>query len=105
VFDDVSTAGDIYLPVAFNGTVTGIHTVLWGTIATADVTLTAKVNNSAMTNGAVTIAYSGSAAGDLDTATPTAGNTVTTSDYINITSDGASTNTISATIILTISRS
>ena len=104
-FDDVSTAGDIYIPCGFAGTVTAIHTVINGTLATADVTLTAKVNNVAMTNGAVTIAFSGSAAGDLDTASPSAGNTITTSDYINITSDGASTNTVAADIMLTITRS
>lgn len=104
-FDDVSTAGDIYIPMAFAGIVTGVRTVIDGTLATADVTLTAKVNNVAMTNGAVTIAYSGSAAGDVDSASPSAGNSVTVGDYVNITSDGASTNTVSATVMLTISRS
>lgn len=103
-FADITTAGDVYLPCAFAGTVTGVNTVINGVLGTADTDLTAKVNNVAMTNGTVTIAFSGSAAGDLDSATPTAGNTVTTSDYINITSDGAGTGTVGATVILTIER-
>ena len=105
VFDDVSTAGDLLIPVPFSGTVTSVRTVISGTIATADVTLTAKVNSSAMTDGDVLIEYSGSAAGDIDSCTPTAGNTVSTTDYITISSDGASTNTVSASIVITLSRS
>lgn len=104
-FPDITTAGDVYLPCAFAGTVAGVHTVLKGALGTADTDLTAKISNVAMTNGTVTIAFSGSAAGDLDSATPTAGNTFTTSDYINITSDGAGTGTVGATVVLTITRS
>lgn len=103
-FDDISTAGDIYLPVAFAGTVTEVRTVIDGTIATSDCVLTIKKNNVAMTGGTVTIAFSGSAAGDVDSATITALNDVTTTDYINVTSDGASTNTVAATLIFTITR-
>lgn len=105
VFDDISTAGTIYIPVPFAGTVTSVRSVINGTIATDDVDLTVKVNTSAMTNGVITIAYSGSAAGDLDSCSPTAGNTITTSDYLAVTSDGASTNTVSATLAFTITRS
>jgi hypothetical protein len=105
VFDDVSTAGDIYIPMNFAGTVTSVRSVLHGAIATADVTLAVKVNGVTMTNGNIVIAFTDSAAGDLDSCTPTAGNTVTTSQYLQVTSDGASTNAVSATLMFTITRS
>lgn len=104
-FEDVSTAATtIYIPMAFAGTITGIRSVLHGTIATADVTLTCSVNTTAITDGALTIAYSGSAAGDIDTATPSANNTFTAGDYIKVASDGASTNAVNATLMFTITR-
>lgn len=103
-FVDVSTAGSVYVPVNFGGTVTGVRSVLHGAIATADVDLTCGVNGVAMTNGTITIAFSGSAAGDVDSASPSAGNTFSAGDYINITSDGASTNAVNATLMLTLTR-
>lgn len=106
VFEDVSTAAStVYIPMAFAGTVTGIRSVLHGTIATADVTLQCKINGTNITNGALTIAFTGSAAGDVDTATPTAANTFSAGDYLEITSDGASTNTVNATVMFTCTRS
>jgi len=105
VFDDVSTAGDLYIPMNFAGTVTSVRSVLHGAIATADVTLAVKVNGVTMTNGNITIAFDSSAAGDLDSCTPSAGNTVTASQYLQVTSDGASTNAVSATLMFTITRS
>lgn len=90
--------------MSFAGTVTGVHSVIDGVIATADCTLTAKVNGVAMTSGAITIAFSGSAAGDLDSASPSAGNTFTSTDYLQVTSDGASTNAVTATLLFTITR-
>lgn len=93
---DVSTAGQTYVPICtgFDGTVIEIRTALNGTIATADADITLKVNTIAMTNGVVTIAYSGSGAGDVDVAYPTGANAVRVGDAIEIETDGASTETI-----------
>lgn len=93
---DVSTAGQIYVPIPeeFEGDVVEIRTALNGAIGTADVTLTPKIGGTAMTNGAVTIAYSGSAAGDTDVSRPSGANTVAAGDAIEIETDGASTNTV-----------
>lgn len=104
VFGDVSTAGSIYIPLNFAGTITSIRSVLYGAIGTANVVLQAKINGTDITDGAVTIAFSGSAAGDIDTATPTAANTFTSGQYLQVTSDGASTNTISAGLMFTVTR-
>ena len=93
---DVSTAGQIYVPVptGFDGEVIEVRTALNGAIGTADVDLTLKSGGTAMTNGVVTIAFSGSAAGDVDVAYPSGANAVSAGGAIEIETDGASTNTI-----------
>ena len=91
---DISTAGQVYLVSPVAGKVTGIRSVIAGAIATADADLTGKINGSAITGGVVTVATSGSAAGDTDSATPTAANTVAVGDNIEIETDGGSTNVV-----------
>jgi hypothetical protein len=90
VITDVSTAETIYIPIANAGTVAKVVTVLEGAIATADATLTAK-NAAGTSMGTITVAYSGSAAGDVDTLAPVSNNTVAANDAITIETDGAST--------------
>ena len=101
---DVSTAGQIYVPVPdeFDGEVVEIRTALNGAIITADVDLTAKIGGVAMTNGVITIAFTSSAAGDLDLARPTGLNYVAAGQAIEIETDGASGNTVavSGTIVI-----
>lgn len=97
---DVSTAGQIYVTPGFDGYIKKIHTALNGAIATADAVLTPKIGGTAVTGGAVTIAYTSSAAGDVDSATPTAANQFTQSQAIEIETNGASTNTVSVVVTL-----
>ena len=96
VIDDVSTAGQVYIPVNAEqaGTIVEIRTALNGAIGTADVDLTAKINTVAVTGGLLTIATASSAAGDVDSVAPTALNEVIEGDVIEIETDGASTNTV-----------
>ena len=91
--DDVSTAFTSRIAVPDGGRVIKVITVLGGTIATADAGITLKVGTTAMTGGTITVAYSGSAAGDVDTCEPTGANNVEQDGYIGIATDGASTNT------------
>lgn len=93
---DVSTAGQIYVPVPdeFEGEVVEIRSALNGAITGADSILTAKINGTAMTNGTITIANSGSAAGDVDTCRPTSANYVSAGQAIEIETDGGSTGTV-----------
>ena len=93
VINDVSTAQTVRIPVPDAGKVIKITSVLGGTIATANSTVTAKVNTTNITGGALTIAHSGSAAGDIDSVEPTAANNVVEGDLIALATDGASTNT------------
>jgi len=99
---DVSTAGQIYIATPFGGTLTGITTVLNGVITTGDAALTAKIGGTAVTGGAITIANSGSAAGIVDTATPTAARTVVAGSSVEIETDGGSTNAVSVFVTLEI---
>lgn len=72
---DGSAEKDYYVNVAHAGTVSKIYSIIDGAVSTADITITAKIGSTAMTNGVITIATSGSAAGDKDECTPTALNT------------------------------
>ena len=106
VIADISTAGQIYIPIPdeFNGDVVEIRTVLGGAISGADATITPKVIGTAMTNGVITVAQSGSAAGDVDTSRPTGANTVRAGEAVEIETDGASTGAVALGIAIVILR-
>lgn len=97
---DISTAGQIYVVSPVAGTISKIYSVINGTIATADAVLTPKLGGTAITDGAITVAYNGSAAGDVDSSTPSALNSITAGAAIEIETNGASTNTVE--VVLTI---
>lgn len=98
---DVSTAGQIYIHIPSTGRLEMVSSVLNGAIGTADAVLTVKQSGSATaTLGTITITQSGSAAGDVDTLT--LDTAVVEGDLIEIETNGASTNTISAGIGLSL---
>ena len=86
--DDLSAAESHFIVSPLAGDIEKIWCVLDSAIALADTTLTAEIGGVAVTNGVVTIAYSGSAAGDVDSATPTGANTVTAGQAIEIVCGG-----------------
>lgn len=92
----------LVVPVA--GKLTAIRSVSNAALATGNATLTAAINGTAVTGGVVTIAQSGSAAGDVDSAAPTAANAVVPGDIITITGGGASTATATANLVIEITR-
>lgn len=104
--EDISTAGQSYIaiPDGFGGDVVEVRSVINGAIGTADATLTPKINGTAMTGGAITVAFTGSAAGDVDVSRPYAANTVRPGEAIEVETDGASTNTVKAFITVVIKR-
>lgn len=101
---DVSTSASFWIVSPYAGTIESIHTIINGAIATADAALTFEIGGVAVTGGAITIANSGSAAGDVDSSTPTAARTVTAGQAIELITDGASTNTIKAIVTIVIQR-
>ncbi len=93
VISDISTASTVYIPCPEAGTATQVTLVLGGTIATADAVIT-LANAAAATAGTATVAFTGSAAGDIDTITPASNNTVTANSFFTLATDGASSNTV-----------
>lgn len=85
---DGSAEAVYYVICPHAGTISKIWTVTDGAVGTADITITAAIGGMGVTNGVVTIATAGSAAGDIDSATPTAANTVTAGQAVNFTVTG-----------------
>lgn len=100
--EDISTAGQVYVPVPDGGKVIKVITALNGAIATADADLTVKGAEGTM--GTITVATASSAAGDVDTLEPTSNNAVLEGGTIEIETDGASTNTVSVDIVIIVRR-
>lgn len=92
----------IYLVSPVAGTITKIWSVIDGALATGGATLTAAIGGTPVTNGAITIAEPSSAAGDIDSATPSAANVVEVGDLITITPGGTNDATQSAVVSLLI---
>lgn len=78
--DDASHTLRIVAPVA--GDITKLWSVIDGALTGGDPTLTFSIDGTPITSGVITIANSGSAAGDVDSATPSAANTVAKGDVI-----------------------
>jgi len=101
-FNNISTASSQWVIPGIAGTITKIQTVLSGAIASADCVMSFEIGGTPITNGGITITQSGSAAGDIDSATPTANNTITADQAIEMISNGASTNNVNLGITFTI---
>lgn len=99
---DVSAASSVNIAVPDDGKIIKIISVLGGAITTADSAVISKINGTTVTGGGFTVAFTSSAAGDIDTAEPTALNNVKEGDYITITSDGGSSTSqpIDITVII-----
>lgn len=81
---DGSADATYYLICPHAGTINKIWTVTDAAVSSADITVTANIGATPVTNGVVTIATAGSAAGDIDSATPSAANVVTAGAAINL---------------------
>ena len=101
---DISTASSTFVPVPDGGKVIKIITALQGAIGTANAAITFEIGGVAITGGAITVTQSGSAAGDVDTAEPTAANEVAEDGTIEMITDGASSNTIKLVVTFVIRR-
>jgi hypothetical protein len=90
---DLSTASSCWVVSPVAGSITKIWSVIDAAISGVDSVVTASIGGVNVTNGTITVANSGSAAGDVDSCTPTALNTVAAGTAIKLATDGASTNT------------
>ena len=89
-FIDISTAGSQYVAFPVACTVNRIEGALQVAITTADAILTFR-NHAGTSMGTMTIAFTGAAAGDVDTLSPSSNNTFTAGQRMKIDSDGGST--------------
>ena len=97
-FEDISTARSAWLVCPLAGDIQKIWSVIDGAITSVDCVFTFEICGTAVTGGTLTIAYSGSGAGTIDSATPSGANTLTAGQAIEIISNGASSGTRSATL-------
>jgi len=88
---DVSTASSTFVPVPDGGKIIKIITALQGAISGGNAAISFEIGGTAVTGGGITVAHSGSAAGDVDTAEPTAANVVLEDGTIEMITDGGST--------------
>lgn len=72
----------------FSGLITQIASIIELALTIGDATLTPKIGATDITGGVITITQAGSAAGDIDTATPSAANYVAAGDMLSITVTG-----------------
>ena len=98
---DLAAAASRFAVSPVAGTVTAVRSVLEGAVD-VDTTLTAKIGGVAVTGGAITIAASGSAAGVVDSASPTAGNAVSAGTAIEIACGGEGAVASAATVVVEI---
>lgn len=88
---DISSAGSSFGRFPFRGRIVKLTSVIKNAITTADSTVTCKIAGTAITGGVITVTQSGSAAGQVNTATPTAANTGNEDDNIEFAYTGSST--------------
>ena len=101
---DISTASSTFVAVPDGGKIIKIFTALQGAIGTANGAITFEIGGTAMTGSAITVTQSGSAAGDVDTAEPTAANDVSEDGTIEMITDGASSGTKKLNVTFVIRR-
>lgn len=94
--DDISTAQSVWVSIGEACTFKKLTSIINGAITVDDAEITTEIDGVAVTGGDLTIANSGSAAGVVDTTTPTAANVLTASQGLEIITDGGSTGTVAA---------
>lgn len=102
--EDISTGQSDWVVAPHAGDITGIWSVIDGVITGADAALSFEIGGTAVTGGGITIANAGSAAGTVDTSSPSAANTLTAGQALECITDGGSTGTVKAQISILIDR-
>jgi hypothetical protein len=88
---DVSTASSAWVVSPCDGYIKAFYTVIATAITVADANVTLEIGGTAVTGSAIVVAQASAAAGDVDSAFPTALNYVRKGQAIEVVSDGAST--------------
>jgi hypothetical protein len=99
---DISSAQSVWVVSPIAGNITKIYTVIYGAITVGDATVTAEIGGTLVTDSSITIANAGSAAGVVDSSTPSANYAITAGGAIEIITDGGSTDAQIVTVTLVI---
>lgn len=102
VADLTGASALVYRAVLPACTIKKISSVLDAAIVTGDATITASIDGAAITTGVLTITQAGSAAGDVDTVTPSAANVATANQVLELTVGGAATTSVRADVTVEI---
>jgi len=81
-----------------------ISSVIDGVLTTGNATITVAINGVPVTGGVVTVTQAGSAAGDIDTAEPSAANMVAVGDVISFTVGGTNATATPASLLVEIAQ-
>lgn len=102
---DLSTAEDVYVAAPLAGKIIKAYAVIHNATSVANAVINLKIGGVAVTGGIITVVQSGSAAGSSYSCTPTAANTVTAGQAIQINNAAGSTTTTKTwvTIVLDVS--
>ena len=101
---DISTAGSTFVAVPDGGRIVKIISTIKNAISSANAALSFEIGGTAVTGGGITVTQSGSAAGDVDTALPTALNRVEEDGTIEMITDGGSSTACECVITFVIRR-
>ena len=99
--DDISTISSCYVVAPKTGTLTSVKSIIDGAITSGDAVITVNVNGGTDITNTLTIA-SGSGAATIHTMTPGDNNTISAGQYIKLTTDGGSANSVKAVFTLEI---
>jgi hypothetical protein len=99
---DLSTASSTFVVSPIKGAITKIYSAIQNAISSADADLTFEIGGVEITDSAITVAYTSSAAGDIDSSSPTALNIVAEGQAIEIITDGASSTACETEITIVI---
>lgn len=91
---DISTlnvTADYHLIMPHTGTIIKAYSIIDAPIGTNNTTIAMSTGGVAMINGTITIPFAGSAAGQINSCTPTGGNTVAAGSAIKLAVNGTST--------------
>lgn len=100
VIDDISSSGSNWIVTPWACTVEKIYSVIDTAISTAGAaTISFEIDGNAVTNAGYDIALS-SGVGEVDSSTPTAANTLTAGQALEMITDGGSTNASKAELTI-----
>ncbi len=99
---DISTAASVWVVAPLAGVIEAVYTVIDTAITTGDAIITLELSGTLVTGSSITIANAASAAGDVDSASPSALNVVAAGGAIEVITDGGSTVASKANVTLLI---